>query len=343
MTCSILFYPGAGLGDTVLSLPVLELLRQYFSGTIDIVTRQNAEAVAEVYYGLPDMGKIHTVIAGQEAPIMSIYDVVVVANEQVTVQIKPHAQPQLQDFIQLVQRGFNRREAFGVVNQVTDLLNNQLAHHAVLLGLNRCSLPLYSLGAENYHAPQPQLQLRENSVAVLALHGLTEKNYITVQDGWDANFAVPDHRPTKAWRIEAWVELVELLKQEIPKMKIVQLGSPKSGAAIAGVDVNLRGHASLAEAFAVLKHAALHIDTEGGLVHVAHALGTRSLVLFGPTNAKFFGYADNINLVPPCHDCWWLKADWMRQCIRGLVQPECMLHHAPRDVAQAVIASLMGK
>jgi len=343
---NILFYPGGGLGDTVVSLPVLYAIHEYFGayGQIDIITGQNIEALREIYHGIPFIGDILPCPQGAEQAFGDIYDVVAMVNEMVNMQVKPAAHGLAPDFVQLLQTsGLERRNQFGLINHVHNALNNQLGNHAVLLGLDRRSLPLYTLGLENYLETVPAMQLQRGALTVLAAQSLTPRGYITVQDGWDANFPLKtsDTRPTKVWSATAWAALVAELKARHPDKKIVQLGSPKTGSDIAGVDLNLRGKISLREALAILKYAALHVDTEGGLVHMARGMHTRSLVLFGPTNEKFFGYRRNKNLVPPCNNCWWLTNDWMSDCLRGLAVPECMTHHTPAGVADAVSQCLM--
>lgn len=341
---NILFYPGGGLGDAVVSMPLLYALQEYLGehGKIDITTGQSIEALGEVYHGIPFIGQILPHRSGAELVFGEIYDVMVIANELVNVQVKDAAQPLLPEFCQAAQNGFKRREKFGIINHVHTLANNQLGNHAVLLGLDRRSLPLYSLGLPHYQETMPTMHLRMGALSALAERGLAPGQYITIQDGWDAMFPLktPDTRPTKVWSADAWAALVIELKARHPDKKIVQLGSPSTGADIPGVDLNLRGKIALRDAIAILKYTALHVDTEGGLVHMARGLHTRSLVLFGPTNEKFFGYARNKNLVPPCTNCWWLTQDWMSDCVRELPVPECMTHHTPQNVASAVSVCL---
>jgi len=337
---SILFYPGGGLGDTVVSLPVIFAIHEYFGpgALIDVTTGQNIEALREIYHGIPFVQQILPNPQETQSVMGEMYDLLVIANEQVVVEAKEKAQIAAPDFITCIQDGFKKRDAFGVVNRIHNMANNQLGNHAVLLGLNRRSLPLYSLGMPNYLDPAIAMQLRPGALAVLDNYGLSAGEFITVQDGWDANFPLnrPNARPTKAWYENSWAELVAEIKRRHPEKKIVQLGSPINGFDIQGVDVNLRGKARLHDSLAILKYAALHVDTEGGLVHMVQALHTRCVVLFGPTNEKFFGYAGNKNLVPPCNNCWWLTNDWMSDCVRGLAVPECMMSHQPMAVADAV-------
>jgi ADP-heptose:LPS heptosyltransferase len=120
----------------------------------------------------------------------------------------------------------------------------------------------------------------------------------------------------------------------------VQLGS-SSSIPISGVDINLIDKTTIEEAAGLIKHALLHIDNEGGLVHVARCLGVRSCVVFGPTPAEYFGYPENINFRPlECGGCWWINETWMDQCPRGFDIPKCMESHLPATIASAISSAL---
>jgi ADP-heptose:LPS heptosyltransferase len=111
--------------------------------------------------------------------------------------------------------------------------------------------------------------------------------------------------------------------------------------AIEGVDLNLVGKISFLEAAAVLERARLHIDGESGLVHLRHLLGGRSVVMFGPTPAEYFAYADNCNIVSKdCRGCMWMTDDWFEVCPRGLAESRCMASIATTEVLKDVIGVL---
>ena len=86
----------------------------------------------------------------------------------------------------------------------------------------------------------------------------------------------------------------------------------------------------------VLQNSMLHVDIEGGLVHLATQLGTKCVVLFGPTPEFFYGYEENINIkVGDCHDCYGVYLDSNR-CARGMEKPECMYNITPEIVMDRV-------
>ncbi|OWJ60212.1 glycosyltransferase family 9 protein [Paraburkholderia caledonica] len=170
--------------------------------------------------------------------------------------------------------------------------------------------------------------------------GLTPGNYITVHDGWDTKFKLVAHRPTKALPVQSWIDIVRELKAARPDLSIVQLGG-KTGDDIPSVDINLKNKLSFAQSASILAGAALHVDTESGLVHIGAALGVRSVVMFGPTNVKWFGYPQNANIAPAqCGNCWWSTDSWMDFCPAGHERPTCMGSIDPLKVVSEALRLL---
>ena len=84
----------------------------------------------------------------------------------------------------------------------------------------------------------------------------------------------------------------------------------------------------------ILANSLLHVGCEGGLVHLATALGTKCLVLFDPSDVHQYGFARNINLVSEvCSSCMYIFGDGgLRDCMRGNKEPPCMLSLTPQKV-----------
>jgi len=212
--------------------------------------------------------------------------------------------------------------------------DNHLARHALGLKLNRMSLGYAMLGIAK-GADRLGLAVSEGG---LSKFGLRAGGYVTVHNGFDENMVVLGRRSTKIY--PGFAQVVARLRRDLPHLRIVQLGVPATSRAIAGVDVGLIGQTSLAEAAALIKHAAWHIDVESGLVHLARCFGTSCTVIFGPTSVAYFGYKENDNIAPSaCGDCWWLTETWMAKCPKGHAVPVCTQQDSGR-IAQAVRAAL---
>ncbi len=138
----------------------------------------------------------------------------------------------------------------------------------------------------------------------------------------------------KAWPLYRFSQFVRLFKKEYPAIKVIQLGD-KGVDLIEGTDYQIMGK-SLELVKYVLKGALLHIDIEGGLVHLASQLGTKCAVLFGPTDVRYYGYRNNINIsVGNCHNCCYLYNQGNR-CARDMKEPECMYSITPEIVMEHV-------
>ena len=167
------------------------------------------------------------------------------------------------------------------------------------------------------------LSLKNDVSEILDKFGLNEKRFIAIQTGAGACFS-KYQTDTRQWDIRNYEELVTLLKKEYPDYKIVQVGEKRQNS-IQNADVDLRGKTSFSELLVLLKSAKLHISQEGGMVILRHFLqGGKSVVLFGPTNEKFYGFPENINIsARPCFcQCEWLVKDWMNKC---MINNDCVL------------------
>ncbi len=153
-------------------------------------------------------------------------------------------------------------------------------------------------------------------------------NYITIYSDIERGAARPK---IKTWSMRYLVEFVALVKQYLPQIEIVQCGGDdvkveNADRHFMGVDLELTKH--------ILSNSLLHVGCEGGLVHLATALGTKCLVLFGFSSVYYYGYKRNINLVSDvCYPCANIVGDGnLNFCLRGNKEPPCMLSHTPRQV-----------
>jgi ADP-heptose:LPS heptosyltransferase len=99
--------------------------------------------------------------------------------------------------------------------------------------------------------------------------------------------------PNKSWvpgRMQTTVNELVALGYKAAQLGVVE-DEPLQGA------VDLRGKTSLRQGAAILANAKLFIGLEGGLVHMARAVGTRSVVIYtGYTTPEETGYPENANL-----------------------------------------------
>ena len=217
-------------------------------------------------------------------------------------------------------------------------LDGAFARQAVMQGFNRYNFISHLMGIP---APAPALDL---PITLKRSAELSQRHrcYITLNTGFDSYFIIVGKTATKCYPQKLWERLVILLKEKYPGLGIVQVGN-KIGKHIAGVDADLAGKTRLDECAGILKNSRLHIDIEGGLVHICAALGTRCVTLFGPTSVEYFGYPHNINLRDDqCPACWWSTENWMVHCPRKHPRAECMHRLTPEKIMAAVSPILDG-
>lgn len=153
--------------------------------------------------------------------------------------------------------------------------------------------------------------------STLAKYNLKGKQFITFCRATGANSATHP----KMWPIEYYNVLVKLLKEKYPNLILVQIGDAnQTYEIINNIDLNLVGKTNFEELKCLLKSSILHVDGEGGLVHLRKAInGNESIVLFGPTSLEFYGYSSNVNIKAEniCSiDCQWVSNDWDKLCIK---------------------------
>lgn len=325
-----------GVGDAVMVARLLATLSSEADGD---------EYVIDLFYNKPEnikfifkkQGRVRVILEDTLFErIRGTYDLSGAVNQFITFNIESAnwtkmiaRSPRL---CAAVRASEHKRKDFDVFISHHPLLDGSFADAAVRMGCARHTFLHYQT---DMPLKEPQLDI-ELSRSCPDKFSLVPGSYLTVHDGWDAEYRLVAKRPTKVYPPKLWEEAVALIKEEFPHLTIVQLGG-KTGQSISNVDRDLRNRTTLEEAAAIIQSALAHVDTESGLVHLARCLGTPSVVLFGPTNADFFAYKENRNIVPnSCGNCWWSTDAWMDACPRGLSTPDCLDSIPPARVAAEV-------
>lgn len=201
---------------------------------------------------------------------------------------------------------------------------NLLSQLALRSGYNRYTFPFHCLGLSY----DTTFELTWSRPAV------APARYITVNDGFAKHHEIK--KATKNWYADSWKLALFAIKQKYPDIVIVQVGDKRS-APLDFIDLQLSGKTSFKEMIGWLAHADIHVGNDSGPVHVRHLFKKPSVVLYGPTPSRYFGYPENINLEgSACHNCWWDKADWNEHCPFTFDKCYRMLSILPAHVVQAV-------
>jgi heptosyltransferase-2 len=146
-----------------------------------------------------------------------------------------------------------------------------------------------------------------------------------------------EYGPAKRWPARYFADLARQLKARGCSVWIVGSGKEATlGAEIAELSgdagINLCGKTSLDEAIDVLASARLAVSNDSGLMHVAAALGTPLVALYGSSSPGFTPpLADNAKILKldlPCSPCF------KRQCPLGHFN--CMMQLTPDRVLDAI-------
>lgn len=176
---------------------------------------------------------------------------------------------------------------------------------------------------------------------ILLKYDLQKCVYVTIHRGCDKRFFNCSN--VKIWNEDNYEKVIKLLQRTYKDIKVILLGEDyERSDKLVSCDLNLLGKTNFEDLKCLLKNALVHIDTEGGLVHLRHAVkGGPSVVLFGPTDPDFYGYSENINIrTDTCPTpCEWKTLDWINACSNE-DQKCCMSSITPEMVYKKVVTVL---
>ena len=154
-----------------------------------------------------------------------------------------------------------------------------------------------------YHAGPDEKEFGEIRPGQIAVQCLGKDSYPTI---W----------LNKLWDVNRFQTVVDILRESFG-YRVVQLGTvgdpPLRGT------IDLRGKNSLRDDATVLSQSEFFVGLEGFLMHLARAIGRRSVIIFGGGIHSFqTGYTCNENLdsFVECAPCWqWHDCDFDRKCM----------------------------
>ena len=152
----------------------------------------------------------------------------------------------------------------------------------------------------------------------------------------------------RSWPESYWRELVELVSQHAPGLQIVLIGekserslSEAVAARVPGV-INLAGQTTLQQLMVVLAHARVLVTTDTGPAHVAAALATPVISVFGPSEAPGTGpfaatngWAVAVTKDVGCNPC--VNTERAKTCTDN----KCMQAVTPSDIMKLIDEALL--
>jgi len=161
-------------------------------------------------------------------------------------------------------------------------------------------------------------KVEANTQLLLNQYGLEDKNFIAINPVayWE----------TKLWDDDNFARLADLIKRNL-KLDVVFTGSEKSTteritSKMETEGINLGGQTTLLELACLYKKARFVITTDSGPMHLAAAVGTPVVALFGPTDPARTGpYGEGHTIIRtdlPCSPCF-LKKCPTKQCMKEIL------------------------
>lgn len=326
----ISFYPTGGFGDYIISSKLLDEISQIVPCKIDVYC-ENVTFGKAVYEGREKV---------EIFPINTFYSQMWKYDLALKVEHFIHIEKQNANKIakinpifmdKLNKLGHGYRTYYPDVEQQW-FRENIHFRRCEIKGINRWT-ELSHEGIFKIEDQKTWIPMREEYKKRLQELGLNEKKYITLNRGADSMGR--SKMQTKVWPLEHYNDFVVLFKNQYPDIEIVQVGA-SGNAKIRGVDKYILGE-SLEVTKWILKGSILHLDCEGGLVHLATQLDTKCAVVFGPTPKHFYEYPQNINMVyEGCNNCMGTHPEWAFECYKGLSEPECMYKLTPEIVMKNI-------
>jgi len=134
--------------------------------------------------------------------------------------------------------------------------------------------------------------------------------------------------PSKRWKLERFANLITMLVEKF-KARIVLTGAPSEEGLgdelrrLTSSDfINLIGKTSLLQLGALIERLNLYITCDSGPMHIAAAVGTPTIALFGPTNpVRHRPYGDTHIVIQKdvgCNPCYDRICNRHHECMRAI-------------------------
>jgi predicted lipopolysaccharide heptosyltransferase III len=140
----------------------------------------------------------------------------------------------------------------------------------------------------------------------------------------------------KAWPPERFAALADAIEEELGAQALIA-GGPGDVATVEAIRrqmrrpaISLAGETSVLQLAVVLKRCRLFVGNDNGPMHVAAAVGTPVVALFGPTDPAEWGPWGEGHVVLykglDCRECWRRSACWRGEgnCLRQITADEAM-------------------
>ena len=151
---------------------------------------------------------------------------------------------------------------------------------------------------------------------------------------------------TKQWDIANFAKVIQQIVGRIPNTRVVLTGSPAERELAAGLPtslpvINFVGETSILELGALLERCEVCLTSDSGPMHIAAAVGTPTVALFGPTNpVRHKPYGAGHTVIEKSVGC---RPCYKRTCYRADAPHLCMTKIDTAEVVKALETKLYQK
>jgi ADP-heptose:LPS heptosyltransferase len=339
----ILVIRSGAIGDTLMVTPLLRAIRASFPGSyVGVVTSAPAAAVLTFNPNVDEVFpiKYRHLPVWANAQKRQIIRRLKKAGLNFVISLESHG-----DFTELARRiGADRLITFDVraTFDNAEVITPQPGEHSTVVNLRAGE----TIGTKS---DGPQLEcfypsaLDNRINEELARYGISEKDLVVgIHAGWGSRQHDPEDTRLRSWPASRFVEVAKWLAQHF-NARIVFTGSRNDIALNdlighqAGISyVNAAGKYTILETAALIRHLDLFLSVDSGPAHIAAAVGTPLVTLWGPgiysatSPIQGDGPVRILLSAPPCAPCYGTTQ--MRSCTNNL----CMKQIDVEDVKRAI-------
>lgn len=148
---------------------------------------------------------------------------------------------------------------------------------------------------------------------------------------------------TKQWHVKNFENVINKIVETIPNIKIILIGSINDQSLVenktfSGSTINLIGKTDILQLGALLEMCDVCLTCDSGPMHIAAAVGTPTVSLFGPTSpVRHQPYGRGHTFIEKPVEC---RPCYNRICNRKDTEFLCMKEITAAEVTEAVIAKL---
>jgi len=287
---NILLVNMAGLGDIIMMTPAVTAIKAaYPEAVVELLTIDRSKELAE---GIPGIDKIHSLpIHYRFAGPAAVWKF-------------------MRTLLELRSAGFSALVNFSLISSFGGLLKARLINTVVRPGLASCRV-LKGLDAagtftvyEEFSEKQSEVALTARLLAPLGLElrdlyisyapGQAERKKVSLDlaaRGFSGKPVIGLNpgafRPSRRWPEEKWKILAKLIFEKYPQALVVVTGSDSEKAMAEGLKISGRVFPA-AGLYSIRENAALYglmdvfITNDTGPMHIASAVGAKTVGIFGP-------------------------------------------------------------